>query len=262
MAAKLNHTFDKGFLLNEEHLRKIKDIISNRVDETSIKYNVSREDSFLFKTDKIEDIIKENNLKREKIKEITLTSIDENADIDLKINFELDGVKLSITGADRDTVFLLASELKNYISSEVCTVHQITKHSKLINLVLIGSYLVLITSFIANMASPSTSEVNAILDSNNINEKINFLITKDVNQPFSKYYIVLLVPMMLGGVYLDDVFNKFASYFFPSNLFLFGKEQERYDKRMDIRSKFIWVIAAGLIISIVAGVLTNKLNLM
>jgi hypothetical protein len=121
MSAKVSKKFDKKFELNEESIRRIHSDIRKRVPEDKHKeiiFEIFREDSLVYQTSEIDRVLSENNDSTQKIKSIKIGYLDESLNIELIFD-SVDGAKLTVVGEDRDTVYLISSELKEYIQKEV-----------------------------------------------------------------------------------------------------------------------------------------------
>lgn len=262
IGAHVKYKFDKGFILDEEKLRKINDIISRRITDT-IEYLIFREDSYSYKTTKLEDIINEDNLKWARINEIELNVENENFDLSLKFNEN--GTNLQINGSNRDDVFLLFSELKEYLSNEVCTKKVTSKFISdtiptLFLFFIVGMFFIRV---LIDIRTPNIDGylVSNLLQSNDINEKINFLIQSEAKSNNSTTDILFIIAMsvLLLPMFFRESFSKFILYFYPSNSFLLGKEIDRYKRRLDIRSKLFWIIFMGILVSIVGSLLVWRI---
>jgi hypothetical protein len=102
----------------------------------------------------------------------------------------------------------------------------------------------------------------AALASSSIAVKLNYLIEKDriFDNPITRYgmggFLIampLLFLSMIMTVMSDRILAK-VRYYYPSNIFLIGKEIERQRKREEQRDKIVWGVAIALIINILAGV--------
>ncbi|VVB85908.1 Uncharacterised protein [uncultured archaeon] len=264
IGAHIKHSFEKGFLLDEEKLRKIHDIISKRIVDNNIEYSVYQVDSYSFKTKRIDDVINHENLKLSKISSLEINFERKYANLNLSIDFDDSGASLSIDGENRDNVFLLSSELKEYISNEVCTQRMIRKNfSKYVFYVFFGTFILFIAFLFSSNSSTSISRdaIDNVLKSNDTNEKINLLIQKnfkdDLKTDKSSYgvYLFLGWSLSMGLLLFSEKLEKASSYFFPANLFLFGKEIERYNNLLETRSKIIWGIGIALFISIIGSLI-------
>lgn len=271
MGAHLKYKFKKGFLLDEEKLRKIHDIISKRIEDNEIKYSVFREDSFSFDTKNLEDIINEENLKGSTINELQI-NLDKKGTLDLSLDFDEFGTSLAIIGENRDVVFLLSSELKDYISNEVCTKRIVESDDIQLSILAVGMLLfgtiILVFAKLMINSSIDNQLIKDTLSGNDTNEKINLLIQdrfrKNMIAGHNKLNILALIatsPMLLMFFLFTNKFTRPFVYLFPANLFLFGKEIERYNRRLGTVSKVFWVVFVGLIISIVAGLIVWYITL-
>lgn len=264
MGAHVKYKFKKGFLLDEEKLRKIHDIISKRL-VGEIKYNIYREDSFSFETTKIEDVISQENLIGSRINELRIkTSMKSN--LELLLYFDDSGVSLIIDGNDRDNVFLLNSELKEYISNEVSNQKIIGSNfeSYIFGLGFLIFFVIFFSALFYGIV-PSSSNIENdviknVLESNNTNEKLNLLIqtmykeNRKIDENKILHFIpFFLIPFMM--LFYPGKVRNSISYFFPANLFLFGKESERYKQRLENKKNFFWVIIGGLIISVLGSLI-------
>lgn len=255
--------------MDEEKLRKIHDIISKRINDNEVKYSIFRDDSFSFETKKLEDIVNQENSKLSKINEIRI-KLDKTESLDLSLGFDDSGVNLYIEGENRDNVFLLFSELKEYISNEVCTQRLTSKNlNRYMLYFFVTSGIIFVISFIIiliNTPKISNEVINNILQSNDTNEKLNLLIKdnfkeKFVGKDYSIFYQFLFFPIAAVIFIFSEQLFKVISFFFPANLFLFGKEYERYNKYLEIRSKIFWVIVLGLLISIIGSLIVWRVTL-
>ena len=121
MTAHASYQYDSRFTLNEEKLRKMNDILLRRghnVDENcKPTYKIRRSDFLIYETQNIEDILREENSQWQKIEKIIINMVSGDA---LSLNLVFDkNIKLDIEGDDRDTVFLIYSDLKQYIQNDV-----------------------------------------------------------------------------------------------------------------------------------------------
>ena len=121
MPASAKYSSKNGFTLDEEKLRKINDILVQRGKSLSPNcrptYKVKRSDVFSYETQELQVIIDEDNSNSRKIEQISIKMSCDN-DLTLDLTFDSD-TKLNVDGNNRDAVFLLYSELKAYLQSEV-----------------------------------------------------------------------------------------------------------------------------------------------
>lgn len=266
IGAHVKYNFDKGFLLDEEKLRKIHDIITNRVEE-NIEYLIYRNDSFSFKTTDIEDIFKEENSKWAKFNEIKMNINSEN--FSFSLDFDEKTVNLSINGENRDKVFLLYSELKDYISSDVCTQRIIIEDPQnffFLFILLIPLAMMIYVAFMLYFQINQNIDpdiVTNITKSDDIHEKMNFLIqlqtTNSHPENNFRYITIIFFALLFIPIFFRNQIHKLFLYIFPVNIFLFGKEIDKYNKQLAFKSRIFWVIIMGLMVSIIAGYILLKI---
>lgn len=260
IGAYANYTFDKGFILNEEKLRKIHDLVSKRISDTEVKFTIFREDAYSFETNNIDDII--NQDKWSKIKEISIKLGKDNKNLNLLLDFNESGVNLKIDGESRDIVFILFSDLKDFISKEVCFLKTIkTIESSMLYCVLfLFIFAIIYYIFFTNSDIPKISNENItnLLESNDTNVKINFIVKQYIKENNNtKMNIFYWSPVLLGFVVLffGDKIAKFFTFLYPSNLFLFGKEIDEYKKKIELRKNIFWTVLVALLISIIGSLI-------
>lgn len=254
MSAKVLKKFDRRFELNEESLRRIYSDIKKRIpseNHKEIVFEVFREDSLVYTTSEIDRIMSEDNDSTRKIKNITIGYADNN--LILSINFDSEnGAYFSVTGENRDEVYLLASELKEYIQKEVATLPSPNMPAYKIFSFLSIILLFIFLAFLANSINlaEDPKKLTAILASNDANEKINYLINaRDSKQNITKFLsLMFLLPVILI-IQLLIPFRKVFNYLYPGNLFLFGKQISIVANRRSTSKNLFW---GGIVASFIA----------
>lgn len=260
MGAYVDHDFEKGFLLDEERLRKIHEIIDVRIANFAsplvARYKVFRDDSFSYDTEDVGIVASEDNDDWRAITKLEI--IAEHEDVfDFRLSFSSKGVVAEISGDDRDAVFLLFSDLRSYLNEQVLSVRMLSRDT----VRLIGSISMAVLMFgllffmMANSAFENAEQVDQILSSNNVNEKLNLLIESQrrLSSFGDRWWLLALFPIVmvisLGGG------EKIWRFFFPSNLFLFGQKKKAFDRKRAILSKVFWVVGVGLLVSAAASLI-------
>lgn len=267
MGAYVKHKFKKGFVLNEEGLRKINDILSNRFKEyhEDLKpmYKVFRKDSFTYSTSNIDDVLKEENSISNEIKAISI-SCENTSGIEFQLDFEAgERTLLVIEGEDRDLIYLILSDIRNYLNDEVQVKRRIIPDRFTMRMLMLILTMAFIMLFFATLLNSITSNgiSEEVLISMTIEQKIDYLIQRNNGLGSSgnvlggKTYLVLglwlgvMIVMMFG----DTLTFKVLNYLFPQNVFLIGKGIDRYEKQIGLRGKIVWTVFVGAIVSILAG---------
>lgn len=319
MTAFVEHEFEKGFALNEEHLRKISEIITSRVEAfikeetpaqqetfdlikrrlelfTTSKTSPSDEDiralverisfyielddeshkaitfkvhrgDYYFTTEKIEDVINEENFEWKKIEQIEVYS-GKRKIFEVEIKFTREGRKsyernrtlLRIEGKDRDFVYLLFSDLRQYISNEINVISGIPARifQTLLN---ISSFLVLLLPLYIYIRwtgrnTPASLDRNQVLQSQDVIQKLNYLIQKDTVSGTSVLFVLAYVVIaFILFIYSVALISDLTAYLFPKYTFLFGKEISIYNRKLTLRRNIFWVVVVGSVISILTGLL-------
>lgn len=272
MRAFVEHQFTKGFILDEERIRKLNEILIKRGEEfspdASPTYEVIRADSIKYETKDVQEIVNEANAEYKKITELRVV-MGEQKDFELNLDFNDDGkTDLTISGSDRDKVFLLFSDLREYIENEVCTIRLWIENigSNSFSLIMSLIYIIMPIFFILIVTRRydiSPAIVESVLKSNNVSEKVNYLIERDYRMfriisegQLSLWLIGLFVifcVLFLLAINRRPFIRMFRR-FFPSHLFMFGKEIEREKKRQQQRTNFFWGVIIAAVVSLVTGI--------
>lgn len=258
MSAKVLKKFSKRFELNEEGIRRIYSDIKKRVPDENHKdiiFEVFREDSLVYRTAEIDRVLSEGNDSTRKIKNITIEYADNN--LLLEINFDAEeGAQFTVTGEDRDDVYLLSSELKEYIQKEVAKISSFafanTKTILLTYIIILTSLL--LYSFKSLDASLDSEKLDEILLSDNINEKLNYIIGSRAIKPnisSAMTYMAALPILLVVSIILP--FRKIFSYLFPGNIFLIGKQISVIANRRSAGKSFFWGGLVALAIALSTG---------
>lgn len=261
MKAKIDTKFDNGFLLSEEGLVKIIDIIKKRFDFLnsgfSIKYEIHRIDDALLTLDNVKDIFSEENSKIDKIIEINIISQIKNAD--LKLTFKKgEKTKLILTSNDKDLALLLIADLKAYLKSEVIVQRLSSIKNFMLSRYFTPSFsIILLLPLIFLMANIQQLE-NINIETASLEQKINYLVEdrreigrlrKITNYVYSLPFIfiigVLIVPLL--------------KYFYPTDIFLWGKELTAYNSQKALSSKIFWGVIVAFIIAIGVALINKQL---
>ena len=251
-----DYNFKEGFLLSENSLYKIKDIIEKRLKEIwnenpLINFIVERKDWLMFTTNDVNQIISEYNWLKDSIMRIMIIYDNDNNKITLDFN-PIKDTNLNIEWFSKDFIILLSWDLKDYLSNYVLVFRKfdIKERNKEITIVILA--LILFYMFYSLYKINSTDLTN-ILKSEDINEKINFLIQYKKNQD------QLIPPLLILSPFIVPIFifwlTWILEYFYPRNIFYFWQSKINYDKKIERRKFFI----GSFIISSIFGwlIVTN-----
>ncbi|MBU2560306.1 hypothetical protein KKA03_05375 [archaeon] len=256
MGAFVKHKFKKGFCLDEERIRKINDIIIKRIKEIddTLKpiYNIHRGDGFSYNTSDIQDIINEENLESSLVTRIDV-SFKKNKEIEFQLDFTKNENYIFIEGEDRDFVHLLFSDLKNYLSIEVNTIRKFSNKTRSL-FMLTPFFFMIYTLYLFSREKQDLPQIQGVLDSQDINIKLNYLIQTQSNESINSFYGAFIAFFIISFLIIfgEEKFIEFYRYLYPCNIFLFGKEIEKYKNIEKLRDKLVFGIVT-LLIGIIAG---------
>lgn len=256
MSAYVNDELKKGFILDEGKLRKINEIIKKRIEkypDAKIIFKIFRSDSFTFNTYIIDDIFKEDNDRSCSIIKISISVNINNLQLDLEFDKE-DHTTIHIEGTDRDEVYLLHTNLIEYMKHEVNKFIRPPSERIIFNIIptLFLLFYISYTVFSPYInVPPKASE--ALLNSSDINEKLNYLIRYYAYIKKNSFSIkeIIIIIISISLFFIESIWN----FLFKSNLFLIGKEIENYNKWRNIRG----FIFGGIILAIIIGIISNFL---
>ncbi|MFD2332261.1 hypothetical protein ACFSR7_23650 [Cohnella sp. GCM10020058] len=277
MAAYVDYKFKRGFILTEENIRKIHDILSKRFHEQNVPilYRVYREDSFSYVTSDVDSLINEDNNKGYRIVELVISVVKsdvENEDINFKLIFSKEGSRLKIEGYNRDFVFLLSSDIKEHYYNNIAT--SLVSSYKLLNfslfrIVILITMCYLIYSFIiapSTLVRTDSSGADAALHSKSIEEKLNFLITNTTLEyalktfNLSRLWPLLLLPLVII-LDLSGTPKYLIKSLFPTNIFHIGREKDYQEKLGKLKGNILWGVIIAFVIGAAASFLVWKLTL-
>lgn len=257
MSARVRKLFDKRFELNEEGIRRIHSDIRKRVPEDkhdNIIFEISRDDSLIFRTSEVDRVLSENNDSTQKISSIELEYIDDSIEISILFDAN-EGVGLSVVGESRDDVFLIASELKEYIQKEVANITKFSFFNSRF-LFLLGSASIaaaMIFGMKSVNAYTSPEDLKGIL-AGSVDEKVNFLISSQETRASSNKtmgWILATTMGILGSTMIP--FSKVINYLVPGNVFLIGKQIGIVNNRRNNAKNLFWGGAVAFFIAMATG---------
>ncbi len=265
MKAYIDHYFKNGFFLNEENLIKLTDIINKRLKEkdilpTELKYKIIRSDSMLFETKDYNEIIREENSKRNLIRRLELSI--ENDTISLELAFDKsENTFLSIESIEKDFAYLLFSDIKEYLQTEVLRYRGFEFKKIKFDRYILPLFMIffMVFTFTSLRNNVPKENIEKIIKSESVSTKLNFLIEKSQMNIDTKSLWYLAIGTIIITVFSLTCFE-FLDFAYPRNIFYYGKEIKRYDKHCNIRGKVIWGILIALIVSLFAGFIVYYLT--
>lgn len=253
MNAHLETSLKRGFLLTEESLIKLNDIVRKRLgaaDPTAkLLFKVFRADGMLVEFESASSVAAEENSSRNAIKRVEILSSTDAYKLSLKFDVK-ENTSLEIEANDRDLAYLLASDIKDYVHSEVLKFRSFTFDTALSSRN-VFPFVMLPLMFISLSSikdSPAPDLVASIIATSDVQAKLNFLIEARTSQDAGvfKWYLAgifaLLISLFFVGSLLDRAY--------PRNIFYWGKQASTYDRLLRLREKVVW----GIVIAFVIGI--------
>lgn len=263
MAANVEYDFKNHFEIDEEKIRRIHSIIKARVTPETVSkigFTITRADNLIYLTFEVNDVINEANDSISKITNLEINSKDDALNLSVIFN-EKSGASIKVIGDDRDNVFLLSSELKEYISKEVTTLKKwFIFNSKIMMSTMLLSFLAFFCYQITDVASINEESIKPLLAGADINEKLNFLIERQYRS--SGISSTTIVPMFLfTGLFVALTtfpMTKLMDFIYPRNIFMLGKQISIIEKKRKLKSNIFWVIIVGGILSFTLTYFSSK----
>lgn len=266
MKAYLKRNFTKGFFLSEEGVVKLADICRKRMADRdladALTYKVFRSDALVYETGDHREITREENSQRNSLTRIHFLCVHD--DLQFELDFDKkDGVLLSIECNDKDFGYLLFSDIKDYLQTEVLKFRRKTfgamfEHRIFFSLILVGMMIMII--FIMPKPDIDADSLANLLASESVVDKMNYLIKHANNRDSLKslrfiwlFPIGLVFPLVFLGPLLDKIY--------PRNVFYWGKVSTQYDRIVSVRSKVLWGIVVAFIISAIASFVVYYLTM-
>lgn len=257
MNAHIETNFKKGFLLTEEALIKLDDIIRKRLTTVEplpkIRFKVFRVDGMLVDFDNAGAVAAEENSSRNAIKRVEILASGAAYRLSLKFDPK-ENTDLAIEANDRDLAYLLASDIKDYISSEVLKFRSFSFDSVLSSKNVFPFLMLpfLFFSLSSIKESPKAETIAAVIASNDVHAKLNLLIESRTSQDPGpiKWYLVAMVAVLVLIFFLGSFLDKA----FPRNIFYWGKLAQAHDRLLNLREKAVWGIVIAFVIGIASTV--------
>lgn len=257
MNAHLQSEFKKGFFLTEENLIKLSDIIHRRVADVGINarthFKVYRIDGVVYEVEGYAPVIGEENSRRNAIKRLEILC--NLKPFELKITFdEKEPVELLVEADNKDFAYLLYSDIKEYLMSEVLKFRSFKFDSLLSSGATLPFFALMLPLFVVTYfrSNVSVEESARIIATDNVQEKLNFLINHTIERETggTRYLLPIVIGIALviffGAVLLDRMF--------PRNIFHWGKIGNQYDRFIGMREKAIWGVIVAFLIGVASTV--------
>jgi hypothetical protein len=260
---RLSNEFKKGFLVSEEHLVKIADIIGKRANErnvvASLHYKAFRSDGVTYETESYTGILSQENSKRYAVTALKISCKNDTLEFDIKFD-AAQGSSIAIESADRDFAFLLFSDIKDYFAAEILTSRSFSFDRILSNKATLSIVMLLVFSFtfFPMLHSPvvDATALNKVIAGTDLNAKMNFILRNDRGFADTRQY-AWSIPALLIVMLLTTVGGSALDRLFPRNIFYWGKMIESQNKRKDLQSKITWGGVIAFVITVIGTIVVD-----
>lgn len=251
MAAHVEHEFTGKFVLEEEHLRKLDQMIRQKCPAEG-KYNISvkRTDSAAYTTHNIDDLCAEENGPSATISAIAF--LVDSDELTVKLVFVKDKeTNLEVIGEERGEVFLIAGDLRSYIDAEVMRWRGLFRGGLLKLLVPVIMFMMLGAAFgFTFFNQASSAQIDEALASRDLLTKMDFLIAQRPEVRLASFSWAIAIPFVLMGLLTFDLHLKVVKYLFPLDDFFIGKKKNLLQKKAALRQNLFWVVIVTTVISV------------
>lgn len=213
-----------------------------------------RGDSYAYETASVDDVINEDNDDWRAITRLDLRATQMDT-FEFTLSFSNRKPTLRIVGDDRDAVFLLFSDLKEYVTNEILASISISRDVERFVLPFGLTLMMIVMFLVLGFSEMDGADFSFAVASQDPVVKLNFLIEDRRQSKESASYAKLMPLLLILPVLLSFTIAPLARALFPSNLFLFGKQRNRFDARRRLLGNIFWVVIIGFVVSIIAGVL-------
>lgn len=239
MTLSISETFDdRRFLLDEAKFRKVVELATKRLHRTAlgskIEYEVERKDGSNYSTSDIDEVLSESDIESTRIHKLAV--LVRGATLDVGVIFDVGEfarapVRLSIKGDNRELVMLTGADLREYIDGEILVRRFPTRWFAVVP-VIVSCYLIAF-SVRDNPSSSALPSISDILKNPDLAVKLNYLLQRQESSS-----VKLTMPLWAGAMFACGfimtvwllVFNPQWDFIVRGNMFLIGKERERYDR--------------------------------
>lgn len=234
--AKIKKSYNWVVILDEQSIRRIYSEITNRIDDPTaiVIITIIYSDNSSVDTEKIEDLLNDENLPGRKIKKILLEVKNDKKRILLVFGGGAENHFLEIEGPDRQWIYVTKSILEDRMKD--------VKESRPRTGSLIFIFLLIIIT-VSYFISPYFNTVIPPV----------YKIENGVKQLGIGFLVWLAI---------DSILLLVSSYFilenFPNLTFLIGREINQHDKRIRFKSNFFWGIIVGIALMFL-GIFISKI---
>ena len=278
MHAMIDDQKDCGFFLNKESLefldKTIKEHFKNLKSAGQLKFKVKLAGRTALDTDDYRKVLALDNSKKYPITDIKL-HVDEG-DLNIDLNFsKTQASYLKISAANKNQVDQMYEALNEYLTEAVwenklCRILNSGKYfaARWIGIVFLSLVALAVWSSPAEKITPHILKdkalVEKLLESNDVNQKLNALIIDAANTHIKEYtydiHILKMIGLAVVGLFLAWLSPYLYNCLVPCKVFYLGDSgRKRYEKGKNIRTVIFGVIIGGMILNVLSNIFTIKI---
>jgi hypothetical protein len=275
MRTEIQKTFKWGFLLSEQELRRLlqtcHDHASKTQDDAVTKVSVKLRDGAVIESPSIEDVLALENSGSRSVEKLSITVTENVTQPQWKLGVEFqdglrnrknwDSVSINVLGSSRDWAFVAGADLEERVKKtrSVAWGYLFSSRLVLLGVAYLGMILSTVTLAKFDRSSAIADELERLYATKVVTDPIQALITIERLKSaatFEHMFLPLFASVMAPLV----VFGSLAFLLpraFPSYNFYWGDYIAQLDRRRNIVKVFWTVVVLGIIVSVVANLLTK-----
>lgn len=288
-----NKTYDHGFLIKEQELRRLVDLMSDQHKKTSDNptkfiFNMKFSNGAVEITDNIDDVLNLDNEGSSSIKSLEIASTQTNNEVENEIKVKLQTldnehyydekpIKYSIRGQSRDWVFVTSSLIEERITKikkrNFLFNHDTKRVLKTFSIPFLSMFFLLgiIISMYSKSASLREAQLKAITKIENqwnakkLSDPVKVIIELEKSRAKNNENVLSVNDIFLSKAFTTIIFLLILSYvsiylyskFNPIYNFYWGGYIEVYEKKESRRKLLVSVVLVTLILGIGVNLLSN-----
>jgi hypothetical protein len=287
MPTEARKTFQHGFVLDEQELRRIVDTADGQVrkvfrDDPRIRLDAKFLNGTVTRCSSVEELLALENAGPKQIVRLEI-SVDDGNDAktlqgtEIQVRFvnlaeeqdETRAITYSVKGSERDWVLVTASELEDRVAKvKRVSMHQLFKKNFVSSFITGVFFLGAMYFFTRRMAS--MPEPTLVRDAINSGQHLDaaqavVLLEEDVvmrghANPFSTV-LPWFVAIPITATFLISGIRKGLNYLHPAHVFYWGDYSKVYERRITIRNYIYGGILVALVIGVIANIIVIKLHI-
>lgn len=264
-SAGLYKSIYEDFFLDEALVRKIVDVINAHAKKleypTVLTYRLYKSDGTFINFDNIEQVLQDDNSPKKKLnrfiielykkEDIDKPGTDEIVSVDFD-KYHDTKIHYTIYERNRDWSFLLVDDLENQLSRIERGKFWAKIQKRHFQFIIYASISILLGFLFFSYVSHNF--IATILDTTYSEE--TKLLVNQTKLLFSSFLSLFMIICLLIASPIYKIAESMGD-----SIFYWGDEISRFDRAKSIKSKIIWVIIAGFVVSVLAGLFINHFSM-